>query len=76
MRKFPSLIPFHQCSKQAILDMASHSGQGWDPKFLHVPYEQRWEHLKPTIIRLYMEEKERLAALAQRMKDEYSFSAL
>lgn len=50
--------------------------QDWDPKFLHVPYEQRWEHLKPTITRLYMEEKESLVVLAQRMKDELSFSAL
>jgi hypothetical protein len=25
-----------------------------DDKCLHIPYEQRWEHLKPIIVELYM----------------------
>ncbi|KAK3899559.1 hypothetical protein C8A05DRAFT_46405 [Staphylotrichum tortipilum] len=25
-----------------------------DAKCLHIPYEQRWEHLKPIIVELYM----------------------
>lgn len=53
----------------------SHNGQGSDPTFSHVPYDQRWEPLKPTIIRLYMEEGEKIASLAERMKNEYGFSA-
>ena len=44
-------------------------------KFLHIPYQERWEYLRPTILRLFMEEKERMAAVIERMKNEYSFSA-
>lgn len=46
-----------------------------DPKFLHIPYEARWEFLKDTIVRLYIDENETLSSLAQRMKTEYSFAA-
>lgn len=46
-----------------------------DGKFLHIPYDKRWEHLRPTILRLYVEEGERMKALVERMKNEYSFSA-
>jgi hypothetical protein len=44
-------------------------------KFLDVPYDKRWECLKPTIIRLYMAEKESMKKLVERMKMEYSFQA-
>ncbi|KAI2616885.1 hypothetical protein GGR54DRAFT_641478 [Hypoxylon sp. NC1633] len=44
-------------------------------KFLHIPYDQRWDYLKPVIVRMYMEENQRIARLAERMKDEYSFDA-
>ena len=58
--------------------MDSNTGEPSDPKdskFLHIPYDKRWEYLKPTITRLYMEEKVSLDRLAERMKTEYSFSA-
>lgn len=45
------------------------------PNFLHIPYEQRWEYLKPAIVQIYMEERESLIVLSQRMKDELSFAA-
>ncbi|KAI0895097.1 hypothetical protein F4806DRAFT_469884 [Annulohypoxylon nitens] len=44
-------------------------------KFLDIPYDQRWERLKPAIVRIYMEENNKLASLSCRMKDEYSFDA-
>lgn len=44
-------------------------------KFLHIPYDQRWDHLRPTIVRIYMEEKEKIPRLAQRMKNDYDFDA-
>ncbi|OTB02444.1 hypothetical protein M426DRAFT_13590 [Hypoxylon sp. CI-4A] len=46
-----------------------------DEKFLHVSYDERWEFLKSTIIRIYMEENSRMKQLVKRMKDEYSFDA-
>ena len=49
--------------------------QGSDPTFSHLPHDKRWEPLKPTIIKLYMEEGEKLNQLAARMKEEYNFSA-
>lgn len=49
--------------------------QGSDPTFSHIPYDKRWEPLKPTIIKLYMEKGEKLSRLAARMKEEYNFSA-
>lgn len=42
---------------------------------LHVPYEQRWEHLKPTIVKIYLDESASLAQLAKRMADDFSFKA-
>lgn len=44
-------------------------------RFLHIPYDQRWEPLKPTIVRIYMEEREKLARVAERMKNEFRFDA-
>ncbi|KAI1086096.1 hypothetical protein F5B19DRAFT_192631 [Rostrohypoxylon terebratum] len=38
-------------------------------------YDQRWECLKSAIVQIYMEENNRLARLALRMKNEYSFDA-
>ncbi|KAI4861148.1 hypothetical protein F4820DRAFT_461178 [Hypoxylon rubiginosum] len=49
--------------------------EGSVEKFLHIPYNQRWEYLKPTMVRIYMEENSRFASLAKRMKDVYSFDA-
>ncbi|EEU40873.1 uncharacterized protein NECHADRAFT_32457, partial [Fusarium vanettenii 77-13-4] len=47
-----------------------------DPKFLHIPYNKRWEYLKDTIMQLYLEEGEKVDQVASRMKLEYSFDAL
>ncbi|KAJ4256333.1 hypothetical protein NW757_003968 [Fusarium falciforme] len=47
-----------------------------DPKFLHIPYNKRWEYLKEAIIQLYLEEGEKVDKVASRMKSEYSFDAL
>ncbi|KAI5460096.1 hypothetical protein BGZ63DRAFT_490428 [Mariannaea sp. PMI_226] len=46
-----------------------------DSKFLHIPYGQRWEPLKPTIIKIYLQENNRIARLADRMKNEFQFDA-
>ncbi|KAI2471123.1 hypothetical protein F4781DRAFT_143054 [Annulohypoxylon bovei var. microspora] len=55
--------------------MASSAAEGFAEKFLDIPYDQRWERLKPTIIRIYMEENNKIAHLSRRMKYEYSFDA-
>jgi hypothetical protein len=41
-----------------------------------VPYQARWELLKPTIKRLYIDEGRRLADVADIIKKEYGFVAL
>ncbi len=56
-------------AKQASGDGAS------DEKFLHIPYGKRWEYLRSTILRLYLEEDECINTLVERMKSEYSFAA-
>lgn len=43
--------------------------------YLDLPYEQRWENLRPTMVQMYLEGKATLAQLAQRMADEFSFKA-
>ncbi|KAI1659367.1 hypothetical protein F4813DRAFT_352708 [Daldinia decipiens] len=55
----------------------SNSSTGNSPveKFLHIPYDQRWEYLRPVIIRMYLEENSTMKRLSQRMKDEYGFNA-
>ncbi|RYP42036.1 hypothetical protein DL767_000548 [Monosporascus sp. MG133] len=52
------------------------NAQGSDPTFAHIPYDQRWEPLKSTIIKLYMQEGEKIPRVAERMKNEYNFSAV
>ncbi|RYP46237.1 hypothetical protein DL768_007504 [Monosporascus sp. mg162] len=52
------------------------NAQGSDPTFAHIPYNQRWEPLKSTIIKLYMQEREKIPRVAERMKNEYNFSAV
>jgi hypothetical protein len=41
-----------------------------------VPYEARWELLKPTIKRLYIDEGRRVTDVAEIIKTDYEFSAL
>lgn len=49
--------------------------EGSVEKFLHIPYDKRWEFLKDTMIRIYFEEQNKIATVAKRMKEEYSFDA-
>ncbi|KAI0880457.1 uncharacterized protein GGS22DRAFT_197525 [Annulohypoxylon maeteangense] len=51
------------------------AAEGSVQKFMNVPHDQRWECLKPTIIQIYMEENEKIARVAERMKDSYDFDA-
>jgi hypothetical protein len=41
-----------------------------------VSYQARWELLKPTIKRLYIDEGRRLTEVAEMIKRDYGFSAL
>lgn len=43
--------------------------------YLDVPYDQRWELLKPTIVNIYLEERVTIPQLAKRMADDFSFKA-
>jgi len=45
-------------------------------QYLDVPYEKRWECLKPVILQFYLGEKLSISQLAKRMSEKYSFSAL
>ena len=42
---------------------------------LDVPFDQKWEILKPTIEHLYVHEKRKLPELMQIMKDQHAFVA-
>lgn len=50
-----------------------------EAKFLSVPYEERWVHLKPVIVELYMGKygpagkKMTMQQVADFMKSKYSF---
>lgn len=59
---------------QTIQHQVEHA-QGSDPTFAPLPYEERWERLKPTIIRLYMEEKVERSVLCDILKTEYKLNA-
>ena len=40
-----------------------------------VPFDKKWEILKPTIERLYVQEEYKLSDLMQMMNDHYGFVA-
>lgn len=42
---------------------------------LSVPFDQKWEILKPTIERLYVHEEYKLSDIMQIMSDQYGFVA-
>lgn len=44
-------------------------------KFLQVPYEQRWQHLKDVIVKYFMVKNLTLPKLAETMRREYEFDA-
>ncbi|KAI0165353.1 hypothetical protein GGR52DRAFT_585396 [Hypoxylon sp. FL1284] len=54
--------------------LVSHA-DGSVERFLHIPYDQRWERLKSTIIQICIEDDSRIPQLAKRMKEQYSFDA-
>ncbi|KAK2605589.1 hypothetical protein N8I77_008415 [Diaporthe amygdali] len=43
--------------------------------YLDLPYEQRWDHLKSTIVKIYLEERVTLAELSERMVSDFGFKA-
>ncbi len=45
------------------------------PLDLAVPFDQKWEILKPTIERLYVHEECQLSDLMQVLNDQYGFVA-
>lgn len=43
--------------------------------YLDLPYEQKWEHLKSTIVQMYLGDNATLPQLAQSMVDDFRFKA-
>ncbi|KAJ0107676.1 hypothetical protein J7T55_010282 [Diaporthe amygdali] len=43
--------------------------------YLDLPYEQRWDRLKPAIVKIYLEERATLAELSERMASDLGFKA-
>jgi hypothetical protein len=44
--------------------------------FWEIPFQQRWEHLRPTITQLYVDEDKSLEDVVKTMKDEHGFDAV
>lgn len=62
------------------MESISHVPPADDEKFLYIPYEERWERLKPVIASLYLGNDESdtpmtIPQLAKHMRDYYSFPA-
>ena len=38
-------------------------------------YDKKWEHLKPIIIKMFVDEKRELPFIIEHMKSEFNFSA-
>ncbi|KAI1469401.1 uncharacterized protein F4812DRAFT_470365 [Daldinia caldariorum] len=51
------------------------ANNGMVDKFLHIPYDKRWEYLKLVLIRMYINENNTFKRISERMKEEYSFTA-
>ena len=41
----------------------------------NVPYDQRWDHLRPVIEHLYVEEGRKLSDISTMIKHQYGFNA-
>lgn len=41
-----------------------------------VPFQERWERLKPIITQLYVNENKKLAEVVAKMKEEHGFDAV
>lgn len=57
--------------------MDAPDGQGSDPLqcFSHIPFNQRWEYLKPVIRQYYVDQDLKVNDLAKTMKEFYKFDA-
>lgn len=55
--------------------MEALSSSGIGPFFLDIPFNKRWDFLKLTIKRLYIDEDQKLPKVMQVMKEEYHFDA-
>ena len=49
--------------------------EGSLPSLHGVPFDQKWELLKPTIQRLYIHENQELPDVMRTIKDEHGFDA-
>jgi hypothetical protein len=57
--------------------MDAPDGHASDPLqcFLHIPFNQRWEYLKPVIRQYYVDQDLKINDLAKNMKEFYKFDA-
>lgn len=55
--------------------METNFPQALSPSRLNVPFDQKWEVLKPIIERLYIHENRKLSDVIKIVKDEYKFDA-
>jgi hypothetical protein len=44
--------------------------------FWKIPFQQRWEYLRPIITQLYVDEDKDLEDVVKTMKDEHGFDAV
>ena len=49
--------------------------QGHPRLLLNVPFDQKWELLRPTIERLYIHENRKLSDVMKTIKDQHGFDA-
>ena len=49
--------------------------QGPPPPLLNVPFDQKWELLKPTIEHLYIHENLKLSDVIKTIKNQHGFDA-
>jgi hypothetical protein len=73
-RKFqPLVVPHFVVSR--LVDMSAAQAALSRSSLLDVPFPERWEHLKPLITQLYIDDNRKLPDIVQTLKDEYGFDA-
>ena len=55
--------------------METFSPQVLSPSLLDVPFDEKWEPLKPTIEHLYIHKNWKLSDVIKKIKDQYDFDA-
>ena len=55
--------------------METSAAQSSPPSLHGVPFDQKWELLKPTIERLYIHENQTLPDVIKSLRDQYGFDA-